>query len=228
MVWCDLQFALCDLHRPEKVISAEDRYSMDPYSLKRPPLSPLSPSSIRERQRRRCAANESDHGDGGRLCKKNLHPNPNAQCCSPRGRKRIYLAALSPSSERTDVPQAWGNAQGSICRCATSMGFQYCTLVLGQATNRSHDSRFQLRHHVFIFSNAESIETTTASEIHYGVPESNYNLIIFSAQALPVLVVVRDISRHHRGGYTAKISLFFKEYNELALSLLTTSLEEMQ
>ncbi|KAL1809128.1 hypothetical protein ACET3Z_026118 [Daucus carota] len=56
---------------------------MEKYGLKRPPLSPLSSSSIREGQRRRIPANESSDGYGSRVCKENLHPNLTAQISTP-------------------------------------------------------------------------------------------------------------------------------------------------
>nr|XP_017226426.1 PREDICTED: uncharacterized protein LOC108202506 isoform X4 [Daucus carota subsp. sativus] len=52
---------------------------MDPLGLKRPPLSPLSPSSLRERQRRRCGAHDSTDGNGSLLCKENQNPLRKAQ-----------------------------------------------------------------------------------------------------------------------------------------------------
>nr|XP_017240224.1 PREDICTED: uncharacterized protein LOC108213016 isoform X3 [Daucus carota subsp. sativus] len=56
---------------------------MDKYGLKRPPLSPLSPSSIQRGQRRRIPANESSDGYGSRVCKENQHPNLTAQKSTP-------------------------------------------------------------------------------------------------------------------------------------------------
>ncbi|XP_063941092.1 uncharacterized protein LOC108202506 isoform X3 [Daucus carota subsp. sativus] len=52
---------------------------MDPLGLKRPPLSPLSPSSLRERQRRRGGAHDSTDGNGSLLCKENQNPLRKAQ-----------------------------------------------------------------------------------------------------------------------------------------------------
>ncbi|XP_017231556.2 uncharacterized protein LOC108205936 isoform X2 [Daucus carota subsp. sativus] len=52
---------------------------MDPLGLKRRPLSPLSPSSLRERQRRRCGAHDSTDGNGSLLCKENQNPLRKAQ-----------------------------------------------------------------------------------------------------------------------------------------------------
>ncbi|KAL1819848.1 hypothetical protein ACET3Z_014717 [Daucus carota] len=56
---------------------------MEKYGFKRPPLSPLSPSSIQRGQRRRIPANESSDGCGSRVCKENQHPNLTAQKSTP-------------------------------------------------------------------------------------------------------------------------------------------------
>ncbi|WOG92331.1 hypothetical protein DCAR_0311595 [Daucus carota subsp. sativus] len=55
------------------------QFVMDPLGLKRRPLSPLSPSSLRERQRRRCGAHDSTDGNGSLLCKENQNPLRKAQ-----------------------------------------------------------------------------------------------------------------------------------------------------
>ncbi|WOG91540.1 hypothetical protein DCAR_0310789 [Daucus carota subsp. sativus] len=70
---------------------------MDKYGLKRPPLSPLSPSSIQRGQRRRIPANESSDGYGSRVCKENQHPNLTAQKSTPGGTTQDFC---TPSQRR--------------------------------------------------------------------------------------------------------------------------------